>query len=138
MGIFEEKIKPHLKSETPAFGKIDAQTLVECAEQIGQKLSSDKEETSKNQLRKFYNAVKQIEHYTLRWDPDEELSDDLIAQLLFLRPHLANAQHKNPKNAKIQILCNVLNPCLASNVIEKKADLTRFVKFFEAIVAYAD
>lgn len=138
MDIFEEKIKPYLKSETPAFGNIDARMLVESAKQIGQKLSSDKEEVSKNQLRKFYNAVKQIEHHTLRWDPDKELSDNVTAQLLFLRPHLANAQHKNPKNAKIQMLCNVLNPCLASNVIEKKADLTRFVKFFEAIVAYAD
>lgn len=134
MNIFEEEIKPHLEGATPAFGRIEAQTLVNSAKQIGEELS---EEISKNQLRKFYDAVKQIERHTLRWEPDKALSEDLVAQLLFLRPHLANAQRKNSNNTQIQMLCDVLNPCLASNVIQKKADLTRFVRFFEAIVAYA-
>ena len=136
MDIFKDKIKPHLESETPSFGKIDSQTLVECAEQIGQKLSSDKEDGLKNhQLRKFYDTVKQIERQTLPLKPDDKLADEPLAQLLFLRPHLANAERKA---RGIRPLRNVLDPCLASNVIEKKADLTRFVKFFEAIVAYAD
>lgn len=135
--IFEEKIKPQLEYEIP-FRNIDPQLLIDSAKQIGQKLSSDTEDGLKNhQLRKFYNAVKQIERHTLRKKPDEELPDELIAQLLFLRPHLANAQRKD-REGRIEPLCDALNPCLASNVIQKKADLTRFVKFFEAIVAYAD
>lgn len=150
MSIFDDQIKPHLEGDDPAFGGIDAETLVACAEEIGNQLTSDeedssdeentskKEDISKNQLRKFYDAVKLIERHTLRWKSDRKLSDNIIAQLLFLRPHLANAQRKNPNNPKIRILCGVLNSCLASNVIEKKADLTRFVKFFESIVAYTD
>ena len=136
MRIFEEKIRPHLKSNEPSFGKIDPQTLVDCAEEIGKILSSgkDKEDRLKNhQLRKFYDAVKQIERQTQGQKPDVKLSDRLIAELLFLRPHLANAERKDDN---IKPLRHVLDPCLASDVIEKKEDLTRFVKFFEAIVAY--
>lgn len=132
MGTFEERIKPALENGTP-FGEIDPLSLVDSAKEIGQALAA--EDSSKSQLRKFYDSVKQIERRTLRWKPDKELSDDLIAQLLFLRPHLANAQRKN-KN--IERLCEALDPCLAPEVIQKKADLTRFAKFFEAIVAYAD
>ena len=136
MDIFEEKIKPHLKSRTPSFGKINPQTLVECAEQIGEILSpgEGKEDRLKNhQLRKFYDVVKKIERQTHSRKLDEKLPDNLIAELLFLRPHLANAERKDKS---IKPLRDVLDPCLRSNVIEKKEDLTRFVKFFEAIVAY--
>ena len=134
MDIFEKRIKPHLKSDEPSFGKIDPQTLVECAEQIGKELSSDKEDRLKNhQLRKFYDAVKKIEHQTQQQKSDEKLPEKLIAELLFLRPHLANAQRKDNN---IKPLRDVLDPCLMSDVIETKGDLTRFVKFFEAIVAY--
>ncbi len=148
MSRIVEEMKQHLNGDDPAFGSIDAERLMSWAEEIGIQLSSDevdvsdgenrseREDISKNQLRKFYDAVKLIERRTLRLKSDKILSDKVIAQLLFLRPHLANAQRKNPRNRKIKLLCDVLNPCLASNVIEKKADLTRFVKFFEAIVAY--
>lgn len=132
MGIFEERIKPELEGGTP-FAEIDPLSLVDSAKEIGEALTA--EDSSKSQLRKFYDSVKQIERRTLRWKPDKELSDDLIAQLLFLRPHLANAQRKN---RNIRHLREALDPCLAPAVIQKKADLTRFVKFFEAIVAYAD
>ena len=139
--IFKEKIKPQLDDAIP-FRNIDPQLLVDSAKQIGQQLSSDKESDKEDglkhhQLRKFYNAVKQIERHTLRKKPDEELSKELVAQLLFLRPHLANAQRKD-RGGRIEPLCDALNPCLASNIIQQKADLTRFVKFFEAIVAYTD
>ena len=130
MDIFEEQIKPNLEN---GFGEINPQTLVECAEQIGQKLSEDG--LKNHQLRKFYDAVKQIERHTLSMEPNEELPNERIAQLLFLRPHLANAERKE---RGIRPLRNVLDPCLSSNVIGRKADLIQFVKFFEAIVAYAN
>lgn len=132
MNIFETQIKPHLNSRTPSFGKIDSQTLVEAAEQIGGRLSVDN--TKNHQIRKFYDAVKQIERHTLRLQPGDPLPDEHIAQLLFLRPHLANAQRKD---SSIRSLREALDPCLVSDVMETKADLTRFVKFFEAIIAYA-
>ena len=131
MNIFEAQIEPLLEKRTP-FRQIDSQTLVECAEQISEKIRV--EESSKHQLRKFYNAVKRIERQTLKMEANTDLRSDCLAQLLFLRPHLANAQRKD---GKTEPFCTPLDICLASDVIKRKADLTQFVKFFEAIVAYA-
>lgn len=136
MSIFHEKIKPHLENENQTFDAIDAETLIEYAKEVGKKLSpkNNKEDNLKNhQLRKFYDTVKQIERGTLRDKPDKELNRDLVAQLLFLRPHLANAEKKD---GKVKPLRLALEPFLTTKEIKKKSDLTRFVKFFEAIVAY--
>ena len=135
MNIFETRIRPRL--EEGSFGSIDPQTLVEAAEQIGQKLSSDEDGLKNHQLRKFYDTVKQIERQALRLKRDAELTDELLAQLLFLRPHLANAERKQRRKDSIRLLRSALDPCLTSDVLQTKADLTQFVKFFEAIVAYA-
>ena len=136
MNIFKSEIEPNLEE---GFGTIDPETLIKSAEQIGQKLSSDKEDGLKNhQIRKFYDTVKQVERQALPLKPDDELPDRLLAQLLFLRPHLANAERKQRKKESIRLLRGALDPCLTSDAIQKKADLTRFVKFFEAIVAYAN
>ena len=134
MGINEE-IKLHLKSKDPSFGGIDAEKLISWAEKVGERLTSgSREDSLKNhQLRRFYDTVKQIERRTLRDESDKMLDTDLVAQLLFLRPHLANAERKDKK---IKPLREALDPFLSSDVIKKKKDLTRFVKFFEAIVAY--
>ena len=136
MSTFDQKIKPHLEGDDPAFGRIDAEWLVDWAKEVGNKLTpnNNREDSLKNhQLRRFYDTVKQIERRTLRDKPDKTLEPDLVAQLLFLRPHLANAQRKD---GKIKPLRDALEPCLKSDVIKQKKDLTRFVKFFEAIVAY--
>ena len=135
MNIFETTIKPQLEEDS--FGKIAPEILVKCAEQIGPKLSSDEDGLKNHQLRKFYDAVKQIERRALSLKSDAELSHELLAQLLFLRPHLANAERKQRNKNSIQLLRGVLDPCLTSDVIQTKGDLTQFVKFFEAIVAYA-
>lgn len=130
MKTFKSEIEPLLKDGT-SFGKIKPQSLVKSAEEIGSKLSVNGPKN--HQLRRFYDAVKQIERHTLNLNPDAELPDQHMAQLLFLRPHLANARRKDPK---IEELREALDPCLTPKVLAKKADLTRFVKFFEAIVAY--
>ena len=134
MNIFETRIKPQLEQ---GFGSIDPQTLVASAEQIGRGLSSEEDGLKNHQIRKFYDTVKQIERQALRLNRDVQLPDDLLAQLLFLRPHLANAERKQRKKESIRLLRGALDPCLTSDVLQTKADLTRFVKFFEAIVAYA-
>ena len=95
MNIFEEQIKPQLEEDS--FGRIDPETLVKCAKQIGQKLSSDEDGLKNHQLRKFYDTVKQIERRALRLKNNAELPAELLAQLLFLRPHLANAERKQRK-----------------------------------------
>lgn len=136
MSIYDEQIKPHLADDSKTFGALDAETLVDYAKEIGNKLSSqnNNEDRLKNhQLRRFYDTVKQIERHTLRQKPDDTLKDDLVAQLLFLRPHLANAERKDRNVRELRL---ALEPFLTTNEIKKKADLTRFVKFFEAIVAY--
>jgi CRISPR type III-A-associated protein Csm2 len=131
MNLFEEKIKPELKNRKP-FSQLNPQALVDCAEEVGERLSA--EGLKNHQLRRFYDTVKQIERGALRLDAGQTLPDELLAQLLFLRPHLANAERKE---RNIKGLREVLDACLASGSIKQKADLTRFVKFFEAIVAYA-
>ena len=131
MNIFKTQIKPLLDGGD-YFGEIPSQLLVQSANEIGKKLS---EAGLKNhQLRKFYDTVKQIERLALNKKADAELPDELVAQLIFLRPHLANAQRKV---SSIRQLREALDVCLSPEVIQTKADLTRFVKFFEAIVAYA-
>jgi CRISPR type III-A-associated protein Csm2 len=136
MDTFKSEIEPKLKAGT-LFAEIDPQLIVKSAEEIGKKLSgSGRDESLKNhQLRRFYDAVKQIERRALPLKPDALLSDDRRADLLFLRPHLANAERKK---SNIKPLREALDPCIASDAIQNKADLTRFVKFFEAIVAYTN
>ena len=136
MDTFKDKIKPQLEAGT-LFAEIDPHLIVKSAEEIGKKLSgSGRDDSLKNhQLRRFYDAVKQIERRTLPLKPDESLPDDRRADLLFLRPHLANAERKK---SNIKPLREALDPCIASDAIENKSDLTRFVKFFEAIVAYTN
>lgn len=136
MDTFKDKINPQLKAGT-LFAEIDPNLIVKSAEEIGSKLSgSGGDDSLKNhQLRRFYDAVKQIERHTLSLNPDVPLPNDRRADLLFLRPHLANAERKD---SHIQPLREALDPCIASDAIQNKSDLTRFVKFFEAIVAYTN
>lgn len=134
MNIFETRIRPQLEN---GFRRIDPQTLVDSAEEIGQGLSSDEDGLKNHQIRKFYDTVKQIERQALRLNRNDPLPDDLLAQLLFLRPHLANAERKQRKKDSIRLLRGALDPCLTADVLQTKGDLTQFVKFFEAIVAYA-
>lgn len=133
---FKDKIEPELKAGTH-FSKIAPHLIVESAQEVGKKLSGrNRDDSLKNhQLRRFYDAVKQIERHTLSLNSNAALPPECKADLLFLRPHLANAERKKPR---IQPLREVLDPCIALDVIKNKSDLTRFVKFFEAIVAYTN
>ena len=130
MNTFKDQIKPQLENGT-RISAINPGQLVKGAKEIGTGLSVDGPRN--HQLRKFYDAVKQIERRTVGKNSDDPLDQNIVAQLLFLRPHLANAQSKNPN---IRRLCEALDPCLESEVIKTTGDLTRFVKFFEAIIAY--
>lgn len=136
MNTFKEKIKPQLEAGT-LFAEIDPRLIVKSAEEIGKKLSGrGKDDNLKNhQLRRFYDAVKQIERHTQHLESDDSLPDNRKADLLFLRPHLANAERKE---SNIKPLRDALDPCIASDAIKNKSDLIRFVKFFEAIVAYTN
>ena len=130
MNIFNNNIKPQLDNGT-CIGEIDPQLLVDGAKEIGTGLTVDGPKN--HQLRKFYDAVKQIERRTVGKNYDDELEQNLVAQLLFLRPHLANAESKNRNIGQLR---EALEPCLDSRVMKTTEDLTRFVKFFEAIIAY--
>ena len=81
MNIFEDKIAPSLKHGTP-FRQIDPQLLVDSAEQISEKIRV--EESSKHQLRKFYNAVKRIERQTLKLEANNGSSARLPSPITFL------------------------------------------------------
>lgn len=135
MGKFEEVIKPALMNKT--FAELSAEVLVESAKEEGNNLLA--EALKNNQLRKFYDSVKQIERRTFRMAGTKALNQDILAQLVFLRPHLANAAEKargKPEEYAMSRLHQVLDICLIPSVLKTKDDLSRFVKYFEAIVAY--
>lgn len=137
MSRFENTIKTELNEKT--FAQLNADVLVEAAKEEGTKMYAL--DIKNNQLRKFYDTVKQIERKpTLRkMKGTDHLSDDVVAQLVFLRPHLANAVEKakgKTGEAAMRRLQQVLDVCLSPSVLKTKDDLGRFVKFFEAIVAF--
>ena len=124
------KLKEEFKSKN--FSQIAAKTIVDAAEDIGKNIK--KEDLKSSQLRKFYDSVKQIEQKLIEKKETDKLEDKIIAQLVFLKPHLENAQKKGkiPQNFK-----NIIQTSI-DRVVEKgtKEDFKYFVKFFEAIVAY--
>ena len=131
MNNYQNQIKQQLNNGK-RIGEIEPQLLVDGAKEIGKGLSSV-DGPRNHQLRKFYDAVKQIERRTTGKNSNDLLDQNIVAQLLFLRPHLANAKGKNPN---IKGLCDALDPCLESEIMKTTEDLNRFVKFFEAIIAY--
>jgi len=134
---FDTLIKPLLNDHS--FAEIDANVIVECARVEADRISKDV--IKNNQLRKFYDVIKQIERQAMGRSGETPLSDKSLAQLLFLRPHLHNAVEKAGKRSDkekqaLKQLEKILSPCLQKNVLQKKEDLRWFVKFFEAIIAY--
>jgi len=130
MSVFNEIKNAFENKIYNRFGDVPANVLVEWAEksQFGEKVFKS------SQLRKFYDAVRSI------WDDkavkklkDADKLDDLfISRLVFLRPHLANAVKKNKMPSDFRQIME-----LSIQKIQLKKDLYKFVKFFEAIVAYS-
>ncbi len=112
-----------------------AETLVREAERLGRDLKNKGLTTS--QIRAIFGEVRQIE---AMWQMGNEQRQKAERRLVLLKPKMAYRARKE-RGAAVRELVDVLTPAIDLVVQEKdehkrKENFTRFVEFFEAILAY--
>jgi len=111
------------------------ETMVKLAEEMGKALArpreGQKQKLSTSQIRAIFGEVRRIEG---RWQGNEK--DEALAnrQLILLKPKMAYRKEKE-KNLSVGRLVDVLAWAI-DDVNGDKENFTRFVDFFEAILAY--
>jgi len=108
--------------------------MVGIADQVGQDLKTQSLTTS--QIRSLFGEVRQIQG---EWSM-EEGRERALRRLILLKPKMAYRARKE-RGMAVKALVDILNPALDAVVDEKEPDrqsenFTRFVEFFEAILAY--
>ncbi len=103
----------------------DAEALVKRAEELGRGLAQP---LSTSQIRSLFTEVRQIE---AQWRHSPERAS---RRLTLLKPKMAYRARKETGQG-VQALVDVLTPCV-DLVQGDAARFTRFVEFFEAILAY--
>jgi len=103
-----------------------AQVLVEYAEEIGKTLAR---QLATSQIRAIFGEVRRIEG---EWKIDER-KEKAKRQLILLKPKMAYRARKE-RGRGVQDLVDVLTPSI--DLVKGDEDFTRFVDFFEAILAY--
>ncbi len=118
--------------------KNGAETLVKVADQLGGELKGLG--LSTGQVRALFGEVRQIE---AEWGTSAESRQRALRRLILLKPKLAYRAHRERGRAEraVQALVDVLQPALDEVTGEKDPtrqdeNFTRFVEFFEAILAY--
>ncbi|MFV9505483.1 MAG: type III-A CRISPR-associated protein Csm2 [Oscillochloridaceae bacterium umkhey_bin13] len=127
--------------------KGNVQELVTWAEQLGRGLALAERLTS-SQVRGFFGAVRQIqaeadanaaqEQHKRELDAGKHLSEGVHRKLILLKPRLAYQAERDRENRKgegVKRLAQVLTPAIDLVGHDRKR-FTRFVEFFEAILAY--
>lgn len=109
--------------------------LVKNAENLGRELANQRLTTS--QIRSLFGEVRQIQ---AQWSMGGESRSRAVRRLILLKPKLAYRARKERGQA-VQQLTDVLQPCVDAVVNERddnkqNENFTRFVNFFEAILAY--
>lgn len=103
-----------------------AQVLVEYAEEIGKTLAR---QLATSQIRAIFGEVRRIEG---EWKIDER-KEKAKRQLILLKPKMAYRARRE-RGRGVQDLVDVLTPSI--DLVKDDDDFTRFVDFFEAILAY--
>ncbi len=109
-----------------------AELLVKCANEIGESLAKQPKhkQLSTSQIRAIFGEVRRIEG---EWK-NPERAKLAARQLTLLKPKMAY-RAKKEKNVSVQNLVDVLSPAI--DLVDKNQEnFTRFVDFFEAILAY--
>lgn len=128
-------------SETEGLEKLlDAEKLVVCSYALGRILSSPRVRLKTAQIRRFYEAILGLSAAMTSWtrhskdfkNETEYFQQVIKSQLMMLKPELANAQARQPR--EFTPLFTVLNPCI--NRVNSPEGLRRLAQFMEAIVAY--
>lgn len=110
--------------------------LVKFAEEIGRALTKpkegDKKKLATSQIRAIFGEVRRIEG---KWHGGTAEEKELAnRQLILLKPKMAYRKEKE-KNLSVQRLADVLTMAI-DEVNGDMKNFTRFVEFFEAILAY--
>jgi CRISPR-associated protein Csm2 len=116
----------------------DVSLLIDTAEKAGSSLAYQKLTTS--QIRNIFGEVRRIQ---MNWPPDaakdKEKADEAFRSVVLLKPKLAY-QARRERSHGVEELQTILDPCIEEirRAPEDKRRLyfTRFVDFFEAILAY--
>jgi CRISPR-associated protein Csm2 len=140
--------KERIKTIIVGGGAESATILVEEAKRIGRELADMKFST--NQIRNIFGVVRSIEQrvdrdfmHEVNGDSDktQSLADGAYRQLQLIRPKLAY-QHgratntvKERKKDAMELLKDVLDAAI-DFVEQDRERFSRFVEFFEAILAY--
>lgn len=109
--------------------------LVEKADDFGKHLKGNNLTTS--QIRAIFGEVRQIQ---AQWNMGGENRQTAVKRLFLLKPKMAYRARKEQGYA-VKDLVDVLDPALnevvsETNDVEQNKKFTRFVEFFEAILAY--
>ncbi len=112
-----------------------AEVLVKEAERLGKQLKDRGLTTS--QIRAIFGEVRQIE---AQWQMGAEQRKKAERRLILLKPKMAYRARKE-RGPAVRELVNVLSPAIDLVIREKdeqrrSENFTRFVEFFEAILAY--
>ncbi|MEI0476641.1 type III-A CRISPR-associated protein Csm2 [Brachyspira pulli] len=89
---------------------------------------------STSQIRKFLSAVNKINNKVKYQNDSEELSNDIVDEIAYMRVQFAYIVGKN-KTKGMEELYNKLEPAMAE-IKTSKAAFINFARYVEAIIAY--
>ncbi len=101
-------------------------TLIDRADNLGSGLRALG--LGSTQVRNVFSTVRQIE---MNWKPDKATDEMSLRKLKLLKPKLV---YQTKRNRRMKSLADVLS--LAIGHVKDRNHFTRFMDFFEAIVAY--
>lgn len=115
----------------------DVSLLVDTAKEVGNSLAR---QLTTSQIRNIFGEVRRIQ---MNWPADAtkdmEKADEAFRSIVLLQPKLAY-QAKRERGRGVEELQMVLDPCIdqirKAPADKRKLYFTRFVDFFEAILAY--
>lgn len=115
----------------------DVDILVDTAKEVGNSLAR---QLTTSQIRNIFGEVRRIQ---MDWPPDaakdKEKANEAFRSVVLLQPKLAY-QAKRERGRGVEELQTVLDPCIdeirKAPVELRQLYFTRFVDFFEAILAY--
>lgn len=90
---------------------------------------------SASQIRKFLSAVNKINNKIRYQNNDDILSEDIVAEIAYMRIQFAYIVGKNKGNKELEKLHEKLDNAMA-NIKNSKSNFINFAKYVEAIVAY--
>lgn len=90
---------------------------------------------STSQIRKFLAAVNKINNKIRYQNNDDILSEDIVAEIAYMRVQFAYIVGRNKNNEGFKKLHKELDDAIA-NIKNSKSNFINFARYVEAIVAY--